>query len=80
MYLPLALEEYNIDSLGFMAVDKIKKHLLGLTQSKILTGPSVLISPSRDLVRTEGRSEYFSLHPSPKVFLIILKPIFHQAF
>ena len=30
MYLPLALEEYSrlfVDSLGFMAVDKVKKHL-----------------------------------------------------
>ena len=40
MYLPLDLEMYNIlfiDSLGFMEGDKIKKHLFGLTQSKILT-------------------------------------------
>ena len=59
MYLPLALEEYNIDSFGFMGVDKINKHLLGLTQSEYSPQPSVLTSPSRDLVRTEGRSEYF---------------------
>ena len=26
-----------VDSLGFVAVDKIKKHLLGFTQSNILT-------------------------------------------
>ena len=35
MYLPLALEVYNrlfMGSLGLMAVAKIKKHLLGLTQ------------------------------------------------
>ena len=40
MSLPLALEVCNrlfIDSFGFMAVDKIKNHLLGLTQSNILT-------------------------------------------
>ena len=40
MYLPLALEVYNIsfiDSSGFMSVGKIKKHLLGLTLSNILT-------------------------------------------
>ena len=37
MYIPLDLEAYNrvfIDSVGFMVIDKIKKHLLGLTQSK----------------------------------------------
>ena len=38
--LTLAMEVYNkllfIDSLGFMAVDTIKKHLLGLNQSNIL--------------------------------------------
>ena len=40
MYLPLALEVCNrlLDgSLGFMVVDKIKKHLSGLNQSNILT-------------------------------------------
>ena len=40
MDLPLALEVNNrlfIDSLGFMTADNIKKHLLGLTQSNILT-------------------------------------------
>ena len=39
MYFPLALEMYNklfIDGLVFMAVDQIKKHILGLTQSNIL--------------------------------------------
>ena len=38
--LPLALDVYNglfIDSLDFMAVDSFKKHILGLTQSNILT-------------------------------------------
>ena len=38
MYSPLALEVYNrLISLGFMVVDGIKKHLLGLTESNILT-------------------------------------------
>ena len=48
MYLPLALEVHNrliIDSLGFMVVDKIRKHLLGLTQLNILT--AALILPER---------------------------------
>ena len=44
MYLPLALEVFYrlfIDSKCSMAVDKIKKHLLGLTQSKYSPWPSV---------------------------------------
>ena len=35
VYLPLPFEVFNrllIYSLGYMAVDRIKKHLLGLTQ------------------------------------------------
>ena len=51
MYVPLALEVYNrpfIDNLGFMAVDKIKKHLLG---------PSFLPSPCR-FGQNEGLGEY----------------------
>ena len=45
VYLALALDVYNrlfIDCLGFIAVDQIKKHIMGLTQSNILT--LVLIS------------------------------------
>ena len=41
IHLPLSYEVYNrliIDSLGFMVVDTIKKHLLGFTQfNTILT-------------------------------------------
>ena len=54
MYLPLALEVHNrliIDSLGFMVVDKIRKHLLGVTQLNILT--VALILPEG-----EGSGEY----------------------
>ena len=36
MYVPLVLE-LCIDTFGFMAVDKIKKHLLGLSQTNIIT-------------------------------------------
>ena len=48
MYSPLALDVYNrlfVDSLGLMAVDTTKKHMLGLTQSKYLPWPSVLTHP-----------------------------------
>ena len=44
MYLPLDLEVYHrlfIDSLGFMAVDRIKKHLLGFTESKLTAAVSI---------------------------------------
>ena len=47
MYLSVALVEYNrlfIDRFGFLVVNRIKKHLLGLTQSKSSPWPSVLIS------------------------------------
>ena len=43
MYLPVALEVYNrlfMDILSFTRVDKIKKHLFGLTQSIYLPRPS----------------------------------------
>ena len=65
MYLPLALEVYNrlfINSLGFMVVDKVKTHLLRLTQS-ILTVSSGLMSTNR-------RSEYFLLCSTLQVFPI----------
>ena len=60
MYLSLVLEMYNsmlIASLGFIVVDEIKKHLLGLTQSGHLGhhfSPHPLGS-----VETEGCIEYF---------------------
>ena len=40
MFLPLPFEVNNglfIDNLGFMAVNNIKKYLLGLTESNIIT-------------------------------------------
>ena len=41
MYLPVALEVYNrlfIDSSGFMAVDEIKKRLLGHSVKTVTLG------------------------------------------
>ena len=52
MYLPLALEVYDIlliDSFGFMAVNKIKKHLLGLISQINSPWPSF---------QNEGCNEY----------------------
>ena len=60
MCLLLALEVYSrllIYSLGFMAVDRNKKHLLGLTQTIILTLASFLLSHS-GFGQNEGRGEY----------------------
>ena len=51
IYLPLVMEVLNrlfIDCLGFMMVNKIKKHLLRLNQSKYSPRPSCI----------EGTSEY----------------------
>ena len=48
MYLALALEVYNrlfINTFGFMVVDKIKKHMLGLAQPNNSPLPSVLTLP-----------------------------------
>ena len=60
MYLPLVLEVYFrvfIDCLGFMSVDKTKKHLFGLTLSK--TPLSRLFCPHPPgLSRNKGHAEY----------------------
>ena len=69
LYLPLALEVFYrlfIDSKCFMAVDKIKKHLLGFTQSKYSPWPSV------DSGFGENWSVYFLLYSPLQVFLIII--------
>ena len=62
MYLLLALKVYSrmlIDSLCFMGVDKIKKHLLGFIQSKYSPLPSVLTIPSAFNEYTEGHASIF---------------------
>ena len=49
IYFPLAVEVHNrlfIDSLRSTVVERIKKLLLGFTQSKYSPWPSVLTSPS----------------------------------
>ena len=48
MYLPLTLEVYSIplfDSLGFMPVDEIKKHLFGLISQIYSPWPLFLPEP-----------------------------------
>ena len=82
MYLPLVWEVYNrlfIDSLGVMVVFQIKKHLLGLTQTKNSPWPSVLTSPSVFNMKA-AVSCCFLLHSPLQVYLIIVFPSWFVSY
>ena len=81
VYLPLALEVDNglfIDCLGCVAVNKIKKQLLGLYQLNIIIHPSFLPSPF-GFGQNEGRSEYI-LISSPTTDVPYQKILLYTAF
>ena len=75
MYLPLALKVYNeisIGSSGFMVVDTIKEHLLGLSQSNIYSPwPSFLNEGQGEYNTCRGEQSQILTYFPQQMFLII---------